>query len=84
MKNSCQNDENEKQCGICYSYRSNMQIPFISCDNQKCFLIYHTSCLKKWFSTLPDSKTVLNVSFGNCPYCKEKLSTSFVSLFEMD
>lgn len=59
------------KCSICFAYRMDKQIPYISCDNQKCCSIYHLPCLKKWFSTLPDTKTFCNIAFGTCPYCKE-------------
>lgn len=58
-------------CSICYLYRLNGQIPIITCDNSKCHLVYHTTCLKEWFSSIRESKTFLNVTSGNCPSCKE-------------
>lgn len=73
----------ESYCSICYMYRLNGHIPMITCDNPKCWLIYHTACLKEWFSINRESKTFLNVTSGNCPSCKEKLSTSFVQLIEI-
>lgn len=56
-------------CTICYTYRSHNQIPIITCDNDKCNLIYHASCLKWWFSTVRDNKTFLTVTSGFC-HCK--------------
>lgn len=61
----------DEVCSICYMHRLDEQIPIISCDNEKCHLIYHTECIRKWFSTIKDSKTFLNVTSGRCPLCKE-------------
>lgn len=58
-------------CNICYTYRLNNQIPIVSCDNEKCSMIFHTGCLKEWFSSLRDTKTFLNMTSGRCPSCKE-------------
>lgn len=65
------NDEaGQNCCGICLSYRFNDQIPMISCDNEKCEIIYHKECLKKWFEGV-NTKTILLVTMGSCPFCKE-------------
>ncbi|XP_036324359.1 E3 ubiquitin-protein ligase FANCL [Rhagoletis pomonella] len=73
----------EQFCNICYSYQLDQgEIPIVSCDNPHCTLIYHASCLKEWFNTLTDGKNFLSVSFGACPFCKTKLSTSFAELLE--
>uniref|UniRef100_A0A1A9W701 RING-type domain-containing protein n=1 Tax=Glossina brevipalpis TaxID=37001 RepID=A0A1A9W701_9MUSC len=70
-------------CNICCSHKSEEgDIPMVSCDNPNCSLIFHASCLKKWFSSLKDGQIFLNVAFGTCPFCKTKLSTSFKELFE--
>lgn len=58
-------------CSICYTYRLCGHIPIVTCDNAKCTLIYHTNCLREWFSTLSDTKTFLNMVSGRCPSCKE-------------
>lgn len=63
----------QKCCSICYSYElddDDGEIPIISCDNSRCSLISHISCLRRWFNTLADGKTYLNVTFGICPFCK--------------
>lgn len=69
------------ECNICMSYLSaeDGRVPIISCDNPKCDTIYHVTCLNRWFSLQTDGKTFLDVSVGKCPFCKEKLSTSFES-----
>uniref|UniRef100_A0A1B0A9R6 RING-type domain-containing protein n=1 Tax=Glossina pallidipes TaxID=7398 RepID=A0A1B0A9R6_GLOPL len=58
-------------CHICCCHNSELgDIPIVSCDNANCSLIFHTSCLKKWFTTLKESKTFLHVAFGFCPFCR--------------
>nr|XP_019545618.2 uncharacterized protein LOC109416103 [Aedes albopictus] len=74
-------DDEGSQCGICMSYRDDRnKIPIISCDNEKCSLIFHIGCLKEWFMSLKDSRTFFAISVGTCPYCKQKVSSSFDEL----
>ncbi|XP_052859643.1 E3 ubiquitin-protein ligase FANCL [Anopheles cruzii] len=69
-------EDGDDACGICMVYKdSDNRIPFISCDNEKCSLIFHVSCLKE-----KESKQFFTVSIGNCPYCKQKISSSFDDL----
>ncbi|XP_055907538.1 E3 ubiquitin-protein ligase FANCL [Eupeodes corollae] len=72
----------EDCCNICYCYQLEGHVPFVSCDNRNCSLVYHAICLKEWFTTLTEGKTFLNVSFGACPFCKSKLSTSFTEMLK--
>uniref|UniRef100_A0A8D8I2P1 E3 ubiquitin-protein ligase FANCL n=1 Tax=Culex pipiens TaxID=7175 RepID=A0A8D8I2P1_CULPI len=65
-------------CGICMSHRDDRgKIPIVSCDNEKCSLVFHVDCMKQWFLSLKESKTFFAISIGTCPYCKQKLSSSF-------
>ncbi|XP_030376259.1 E3 ubiquitin-protein ligase FANCL [Scaptodrosophila lebanonensis] len=74
-------EEEQQHCNICYVYRlDGGEVPLVSCDNTRCVLKCHAACLKKWFNSLSGGKTFLEVSFGLCPFCKAKLSTSFVAL----
>lgn len=76
------NEGAEDCCNICYCYQLEGQVPFISCDNRSCSLVYHAICLKEWFSTLSDGRMFLDVSFGACPFCKTKLSTTFAGVLK--
>ncbi|XP_055599751.1 uncharacterized protein LOC129748960 [Uranotaenia lowii] len=77
-----QTDEHDI-CGICMTSKDDSEvIPLISCDNDKCMLIFHFSCLKQWFSSLKDSRTFFAISIGKCPYCKQKVSSSFDELID--
>ncbi|XP_031636274.1 E3 ubiquitin-protein ligase FANCL [Contarinia nasturtii] len=82
QKSSFNNCGMGELCSICYTYRFAGQIPIVSCDNDKCALNYHTTCLKTWFATLRDTKVFLNMTSGRCPSCKEKLSTAFNDLLD--
>ncbi|XP_055540504.1 uncharacterized protein LOC129727085 [Wyeomyia smithii] len=74
-------DDCTVSCGICMSYRNdNNRIPIVSCDNEKCSLIFHIECLKQWFLSLKQSKTFFAISVGTCPFCKQKVSSSFDEL----
>ncbi|EDW81419.1 uncharacterized protein Dwil_GK11033 [Drosophila willistoni] len=82
-KDKGEEHEQEEHCNICFVYRlDNGQVPLVSCDNARCVLKCHAACLKEWFNTLMDGKTFLEVSFGLCPFCKAKLSTSFAALLD--
>ncbi|XP_053683609.1 E3 ubiquitin-protein ligase FANCL [Sabethes cyaneus] len=73
-----EHEESTVSCGICMSHRNDHnQIPIVSCDNEKCSLIFHVECLKQWFLSLKQSKTFFAISIGTCPYCKQKVSSSF-------
>ncbi|BFF92759.1 E3 ubiquitin-protein ligase FANCL [Drosophila madeirensis] len=75
--------EQEQHCNICFVYRLDSgAVPIVSCDNARCVLKCHAACLEEWFKTQLDGKTFLDVSFGLCPYCKAKLSTSFAALLD--
>lgn len=64
-------DNEELRCNICFAYRlDGGEVPLVSCDNAKCVLKCHAVCLEEWFKTLMDGKTFLEVSFGQCPFCK--------------
>ncbi|XP_055847995.1 E3 ubiquitin-protein ligase FANCL [Episyrphus balteatus] len=76
------NEGTEECCNICYCYQLEEHVPFISCDNRSCSLVYHAICLKEWFTTLADGKVFLDVSFGACPFCKTKLSTTFADMLK--
>ncbi|XP_058811608.1 E3 ubiquitin-protein ligase FANCL isoform X2 [Topomyia yanbarensis] len=77
-------DSDAINCGICMSYRDDHNmIPIVSCDNDKCLLIFHVGCIKKWFLSLVQSKTFFNISIGTCPYCKHKVSSSFDELLNI-
>ncbi|XP_049544999.1 E3 ubiquitin-protein ligase FANCL [Anopheles darlingi] len=76
--------EGEDDCGICMGYRdTDNRIPIVSCDNEKCSLIFHVFCLKEWFATQRESKKFFTISIGNCPYCKHKISSSFDDLIAL-
>lgn len=70
-----------EHCNICYMTRMKNQIPIITCDNEKCALIFHPLCLKEWFSSVRDTKTFLNMTSGRCPSCKEV--NNFYDIFEI-
>lgn len=84
MKNYDNNssDTNENCCSICYEYMANNEFPIISCENDRCDVIFHMSCLKSWFSQLRNSKKYLNVTMGTCPFCKESISKQFMNLIK--
>ncbi|KAH8383677.1 hypothetical protein KR009_010000, partial [Drosophila setifemur] len=70
-KEEDEENDQELRCNICFSYRlDDGSVPLVSCDNARCVLKCHAACLEEWFQTLMEGKTFLDVSFGQCPYCK--------------
>ncbi|XP_055381197.1 E3 ubiquitin-protein ligase FANCL [Condylostylus longicornis] len=84
-KDATINSENDDfNCKICLCYLDDdSHVPICSCDNIKCNLIYHVSCLRRWFSNSTEGRTFLSVAIGVCPFCKEKLSASFRTLLDI-
>ncbi|XP_055679924.1 E3 ubiquitin-protein ligase FANCL [Lutzomyia longipalpis] len=68
-------DEEETPCSICFEYAQGKTIPIISCDNTKCNVIFHLQCLREYFDTLRGSKTMFTLAMGQCPFCRQKLTT---------
>lgn len=71
-------DDGEILCNICFSNRLEGQLPLVICDNRNCNLLYHSKCLRDWFSNTKKSKTFWSVTFGECPNC---LEVSFLLIF---
>ncbi|KAK3591555.1 hypothetical protein CHS0354_041597 [Potamilus streckersoni] len=59
------------ECGICYAYRLEMEIPNEVCNDARCGQSYHQSCLYEWLRALPSSRQSFNTIFGECPYCEK-------------
>ncbi|GAB0100491.1 uncharacterized protein DMENIID0001_165410 [Sergentomyia squamirostris] len=68
-------NDQETPCNICFDYLNGTSIPIISCDNDKCNVIFHLQCLENYFATLRTSKTMFSLAMGNCPFCRQKLTT---------
>eukprot|EP01027_Heterolobosea_sp_BB2_P011504 GEZU01016744.1.p1 GENE.GEZU01016744.1~~GEZU01016744.1.p1 ORF type:complete len:153 (+),score=10.88 GEZU01016744.1:140-598(+) len=60
------------ECGICYSYRLNNQIPDKVCDN--CCMPFHRVCLFEWLRSVPSTRQSFDTLFGNCPYCSASIT----------
>lgn len=63
-----------KACGICYEVHLDGTYPIITCFNYNCQVVFHSTCLGKWFQTFANSKVFCTVASGECPYCTQKLS----------
>ncbi|CAH1792405.1 unnamed protein product [Owenia fusiformis] len=62
------------ECGICYAYRLETQIPDQVCDDNRCKQPFHQTCLFEWLKALPSSRQSFNVVFGECPYCNKPIT----------
>lgn len=61
--------EIEKDCGICYSNYLDGQIAELKCPS--CCQIYHETCLREWYISNPEFKTLFDKIFGKCLFCNE-------------
>ncbi|KAJ1654071.1 hypothetical protein IWQ61_005936 [Dispira simplex] len=73
-----QGNTNEQtiECGICYSYQVDDQVPDQMCSNDKCSQPFHGPCLVEWLRTDPSSRQSFSIIFGTCPYCSEEISVN--------
>ncbi|XP_025105454.1 E3 ubiquitin-protein ligase FANCL-like isoform X2 [Pomacea canaliculata] len=62
------------ECGICYSYRLEDEIPDKACDDARCGQPFHVSCLYEWMRSLPSCQQSFNTIFGECPLCSKPLT----------
>lgn len=70
-----------RECGICYSDFLDGQVANFNCPNvDGCQHVYHESCLREWFLSNPESKSVFNRISGNCLFC-EKVSHFILQSF---
>jgi len=70
------------ECSICLSYYcENNRVPIVRCENDKCDMIFHLSCLEKYLKMQKHIK-ILSLCIGECPFCKQVLSNSYASFFK--
>ncbi|KAI1315760.1 hypothetical protein EDD11_000363 [Mortierella claussenii] len=73
---SVNKDEINIECGICYSFRFEGQIPDQLCSSVKCQQPFHRACLYDWLRNLTTTRQSFNTLFGVCPYCDETITTT--------
>ncbi|KFH72826.1 hypothetical protein MVEG_00051 [Podila verticillata NRRL 6337] len=64
------------ECGICYAFRYEGQVPDQICGHAKCQRPYHRLCLYEWLRSLPTTRQSFHTLFGQCPYCSETITTT--------
>ncbi|XP_041353339.1 E3 ubiquitin-protein ligase FANCL-like isoform X2 [Gigantopelta aegis] len=67
-------EEFSMECGICYAYRLEREIPDKVCDDSRCGQPFHRSCLYEWLRVLPSSRQSFNMIFGECPFCGKSIT----------
>jgi len=65
------------ECGICYSFRLENNVPDKVCDNPKCAKPFHRQCLSEWLRAIPSSRTSFDTIFGECPYCTNQITCKY-------
>lgn len=69
--------EYENECGICYTYHlEGVGVPDWACDAASCRRPYHSSCLRTWLSSIPETRQSFQVYYGVCPYCAGPIQVS--------
>lgn len=76
-KKPAEDDENDMECAICYSYKLENEIPDQTCENKKCKKAFHHSCLFEWLRAA-SSRTSFDTLFGSCPNCFENISVKAI------
>ena len=66
---SYKNSQSPKDCGICYSSYLDGQLAAFSCKS--CAQIYHETCLREWYNSNPECRTVFDKIIGKCLFCDE-------------
>lgn len=77
--NNTKKEEFIGECGICYTYRLDMELPTKVCENPQCGQPYHQSCLHEWLKTLSTSRYSFNIVFGECPMCTKPITVTMTT-----
>ncbi|KAL5008113.1 hypothetical protein ScPMuIL_013694 [Solemya velum] len=72
-------EEFSVECGICYSFRLETEIPDEACNDTRCRQPFHRTCLYEWLKALPSSRQSFNTIFGECPYCSKPITVKMPS-----
>ena len=62
-------EEFATECGVCYAYDLEGEIPDRVCDEPRCGRAFHHGCLYEWMRGLPSVRQSFGTLFGECPYC---------------
>ncbi|XP_060575282.1 E3 ubiquitin-protein ligase FANCL-like [Ruditapes philippinarum] len=71
-------EEFSVECGICYAYRMDSEIPDEVCNDTRCGQAFHKTCVIEWLRALPSSRQSFNTIFGNCPYCEKAMTVKMI------
>ncbi|XP_052767646.1 E3 ubiquitin-protein ligase FANCL-like [Mya arenaria] len=72
-------EEFSAECGICYAYRLEDEIPDEVCNDARCHQPFHRACLVEWLRALPSSRQSFNTIFGSCPYCEKAMTVKLIA-----
>jgi hypothetical protein len=68
--------EEHDECSICLcQYNEQNESPIVCCENPRCDQLFHASCLNQHLNV--NSYKVLSIAVGECPFCKQKISSNF-------
>ncbi|KAL7050786.1 hypothetical protein ACKWTF_004213 [Chironomus riparius] len=68
--------EDSDECSICLcQHNEQNESPIVCCENPRCDQLFHASCLNQHLNI--NSYKVLSVAVGECPFCKQKISSNF-------
>lgn len=65
----------ERECGVCYTFKLNDELPDKVCEEPRCGRGFHPSCLAEWLHALPETRHSFGTLFGECPYCGTGITT---------
>eukprot|EP00040_Diaphanoeca_grandis_P011323 m.57953 g.57953 ORF g.57953 m.57953 type:complete len:406 (+) comp22474_c0_seq1:285-1502(+) len=68
------------ECGICWSYKLEGNIPDKVCDEKRCARAFHQSCLYEYVRGLPNVRQSFGKFFGECPFCNTPINVKLTKL----
>lgn len=71
-------EEFSMDCGICYSYKLDTELPSEVCNDSRCQQAFHHSCLFEWLRS-SGCRQSFNTIFGECPYCSKPITVKMVT-----
>lgn len=72
-------EEFSMECGICYSYKLETELPNEVCNDSRCSQAFHHTCLYEWLRS-SGCRQSFNTVFGECPYCSKPITVKMPTI----
>lgn len=71
-------EEFSMECGICYCYKLDTELPNEVCNDVRCRQAFHHACLYEWLRSA-GCRQSFNTVFGECPYCSQPITVKMLA-----